>query len=301
MTDLRIAIVVPFLNEETHLPHLLASLEAQSRLPDRLLLVDDGSRDGSTAAAEAFARRHDWATVVQRPRRPHERDRLARGSAVEAFAWGVAQLDEPWTAVAKLDADLRLSPRTVETIERCLQRRPEVGISGARLGLDTSAGVSRHRARRDHVDGAIKFYRRACWEDIAPLPVLLGWDTVDEVRAGLEGWTVASVDVPGGNPLQLRAMGLHDGLLRGYRRWGRCAWSYGEHPLHVLAVAVQRLGDRPPVVGSANYALGWLLAALRRAPRAEPAVRRHVREDQLRRLRRRARSLGRPAVAGDDA
>jgi poly-beta-1,6-N-acetyl-D-glucosamine synthase len=301
MSALRISVVVPFLDEEAHLPRLLASLAGQSRRPDRLLLVDDGSRDGSVAAAQAFARRHEWATVLHRSRRPHERDRLARGSAAEAFAWGAARLQGPWNVVAKLDADLWLPPRTIETIEACLLDRPEVGISGARLGPAPAAGGSRHRARRDHVDGAIKFYRRTCWEDIAPLPELLGWDTIDEVRARLAGWTVASVDVPGGGPVQLRAMGLHDGLLRGYRRWGRCAWGYGEHPLHVLAVAAQRIGDHPPVLGSANYALGWLLAAARRAPRAELAVRRHVRDDQLRRLRRRALALGRPAITGEDA
>jgi hypothetical protein len=38
--------------------------------------------------------------------------------------------------------------------------------------------------------------------------------------------------------------------------------------------------------------LGWLAAAVARAPRAEPAVRAYVREDQLRRLRRRL--TGRP-------
>jgi hypothetical protein len=94
-------------------------------------------------------------------------------------------------------------------------------------------------------------------------------------------------------------MGLHDGLLRAYRRWGRCAWGYGEHPLHVLAVALQRAGDRPPVAGSANYVFGWAVAGLHRAPRAEPAVRRYVRRDQLQRLRLRARALGRVAAQED--
>ena len=206
-----------------------------------------------------------------------------------------------WDVVAKLDADLQLTPRTIETVEALLLREPGVGIGGARLGLAPTAGGARHRARRDHVDGAIKFYRRACWEDISPLPSMLGWDTIDEVRARLHGWRVASVDVPGGNPEQLRAMGLHDGLLRAHRRWGRCAWSYGEHPIHVLAVALQRAGDRPPIAGSANYMLGWAAAGLCRAPRAEPAVRRYVRDDQLRRLRARARALGRPVAAGDEA
>jgi len=300
MTGVRIAIVVPFLNEEAHLPALLDSLQAQSRRPEQLLLVDDGSTDSSPAVAKAFARDHAWASVRRRPPRPRERDRLERGSAVDAFAWGVTRLGEPWDVVAKLDADLRLTPPTVETIERCLLHEPDVGIAGPRLGVARGSGGSRHRARREHVDGAVKFYRRECWEDISPLPVLLGWDTVDEVRARLRGWRTTSVDVPGGNPEQLRAMGRHDGLLRGYRRWGRCAWGYGEHPVHVLAVAVQRLGDRPPVAGSASYVLGWMTAGLRRAPRAEPAVRRYVQEDQLRRLRLRARAFGRPVAAGED-
>jgi hypothetical protein len=96
-------------------------------------------------------------------------------------------------------------------------------------------------------------------------------------------------------------MGLHDGLLRAHRRWGRCAWSYGEHPIHVLAVALQRACDRPRLAGSANYVLGWAVAGLQGAPRAEPAVRRYVRDDQLRRLRARARALGRPVGMGGDA
>jgi hypothetical protein len=87
-------------------------------------------------------------------------------------------------------------------------------------------------------------------------------------------------------------MGRHDGLLRGYRRWGRCAWGLGEHPLHLLAVAAQRLGDTPPVLGSLNYVAGWAQAGIRRAPRAEPEVRAYVRRDELPRLRLRA--AGRP-------
>jgi hypothetical protein len=290
--DLRIAIVVPFLNEEPLLGELLSSLVAQHRRPDHLLLVDDGSQDGSTAIAEGFARRHDWARLVRRPPRAPERDRLASGGAAAAFAFGVERLDVPWDAVAKLDADLRLTPATVATVERLLAERPSVGVAGARLEVRADGAAPPHRCPPDHVDGATKCYRRACWEDIAPFPLILGWDTIDEIRARLRGWDVSSVDIPGGNPVQLRPMGGHDGLLRGYRRWGRCAWSFGEHPLHVLAVAAQRAFDPPPVLGSANYVLGWAAAGLRRAPRAEAEVRIHVRRDQLRRLRLRA--AGRP-------
>ena len=291
--SLRLAVVVPFLDEERHLGELLSSLEAQTRRPDRLLLVDDGSTDASGAIAEAFARRHAWAAVLHRPPRRVGADRLADGAALQAFALGVDRLDAPWDVVAKVDADLRLTPATLRTLEAAFLRDPRLGIAGAFLSaLDGAGRRVRQRLPRDHVEGETKFYRRRCWEAIAPLPALVGWDTIDVVRARLRGWRTESFAMPDGDPLHLRPMGDHDGVLRGYRRWGRCAWTFGEHPLHVLAIAVQRLGDRPRVVGALNYVVGWAVAATVRAPRAEPDVRRYVRDDQLRRLRRRlAREL----------
>jgi hypothetical protein len=125
---------------------------------------------------------------------------------------------------------------------------------------------------------------------------MLGWDTIDVVRARLRGWRTESFEVPGGDPLHLRTMGGRDGVLRAYRRWGRCAWSFGEHPLHALAVAVQRAGDDPPGLGALNYLAGFAWAAIRRAPRAEAEVRAYVRRDQLRRLRRRALGGVSPAL-----
>jgi glycosyltransferase involved in cell wall biosynthesis len=285
---LRLAVVVPFLDEERHLGVLLSSLDAQRRRPDRLLLVDDGSTDASVAVADAFARRHGWVTVLRRPARRVGADRLAGGSALQAFAWGVAHLGEPWDVVAKIDADLRLTPATLGTLEAAFLRDPALGVAGAFISAFDSAGrVARQRLPRQHVEGETKFYRRACWDEIAPLPAMTGWDTIDVVRARLRGWRTESFEVPGGDPLHLRTMGSRDGVLRAYRRWGRCAWSFGEHPVHALAVAVQRAGDDPPVLGAVNYLAGYAGAAIVRAPRAEAEVRAYVRRDQLRRLRRR--------------
>jgi biofilm PGA synthesis N-glycosyltransferase PgaC len=290
---LRMAIVVPFLDEERHLGELLASMARQTRTPEQLLLVDDGSSDGSRALAEAFARRHPWAAVAHRPPHLVGADRLAGGTALQAFACGVERLAGPWDVVAKVDADLRLTPATLETLEAALLRDAELGIAGAFLSVLRPDGRrERQRLPRDHVHGETKFYRRACWEQIGPLPAMLGWDTIDVFRARLRGWRTQSFEIPGGDPIHLRPMGTHDGLLRGYRRWGRCAWGFGEHPLHVIAIAVQRLGDQPRGLGSANYVAGWAAAAITRAPRAEPEVREYVRRDQLRRLRRRL--AGRP-------
>jgi glycosyltransferase involved in cell wall biosynthesis len=292
-TRLRMAIVVPFLDEERHLPEVLDSLARQTRPPDQLLLVDDGSSDRSAALAATFAARYDWAELAHRPPRAVGRDRLAGGSALAAFAWGVARLAVPWDVVAKVDGDLALAPTTLATLESAFLRDPALGLAGPFVSVaGPDARLRRQRLPRDQVHGATKFYRRPCWEAIAPLPAILGWDTIDVMRARVQGWRTRSFEIPGGDPVHLRPMGTHDGLLRAYRRWGRCAWGFGDHPAHMLATAFQRLGDHPRGLGSLNYCAGWLTAAVTGAPRAEPELRAYVHRDELRRLR--LRLLGRP-------
>ncbi len=100
----------------------------------------------------------------------------------------------------------------------------------------------------------------------------------------MHGWRTASFPIPSGDPIHLRRMGSHDGLLRGYRRAGLAAFAYGAHPLHVLAAGVNRMCDRPLLLCGLNYLVGWALAALRRVPRAEVELRRFVRREDRRRL-----------------
>jgi glycosyltransferase involved in cell wall biosynthesis len=291
---MRIVVIVPFLNEEGYLGELLASIDAQTRRPDRLILVDDGSNDGSPDLAAAFVADRDYACLLRRPPRPADRDRLLGGAAVRAFNWAVPRIDCAWDVVAKVDADLRLGPCTIATLADELAGDPRLGMVGAYLdGVAEDAEPGRQRCPEWHVEGATKFYRRACYEQIAPLPDHPGWDTIDEIRAELRGWRVRSVSVPGGNPVHLREMGHHDGLLRAYRRWGACAYGYGEHPLHVLAAAVQRIADRPPVLGAVHYLLGWLLATLRRNPRAEPEVLAYAARNTRKRVLLRMARMGR--------
>ena len=279
-----LAVGVPFLNERDYLPDFLASLAAQTLLPDRLLLVDDGSTDGSHELAAEFAAGHEWAFLVRRPPRPPERDRLATAKELEAFQWAVGQLDVPWDVVGKLDADLRLTPRTLETLVAGLESDERLGLAGSYL----QENGSRIRIGEGHVHGATKFFRRRCWEEIQPVPPILGWDTIDEFTARMRGWRTQSFAMPDGDPEHLRPRGTYDGLLRGYRRWGECSYALGESPLHVALYTLRQMAtERPRVAGGASYAAGYAGAALRRAPRAEPDVRSSVRREQKQRIKAR--------------
>lgn len=49
-----VSVIVRALNEAEHIGRLLASIQAQSVLPDEVILVDSGSTDGTVAIAEQF-------------------------------------------------------------------------------------------------------------------------------------------------------------------------------------------------------------------------------------------------------
>jgi glycosyltransferase involved in cell wall biosynthesis len=289
---LTLAAAVMFLNEERLLPRLLASLAEQTRVPELLLLVDDGSEDGSAALASSFTEAHSYAQLLSRPAQARNADRLAGAAELIGFQWALAQAATlgpqgggRYDLVAKLDADLELPPDFFARIVAAFESDPKLGISGAPLAIAASDGhVNTEFSQPWHVRGATKFYRRSCWDEIEPLPAILGWDTIDETRAQIKGWHVRVVPFPEAPPVHLRPTGSHDGDLRGFRRRGVAAWGYGAHPLNVLASALVRMRHRPRLIGGLAYLGGWLEAALRRRPRAEPAVVSYMRERQLERL-----------------
>ncbi len=278
-----------FLNERELLPRMLASIERQLRTPELLLLVDDGSSDGSYEVATDFAAAHPYARVVRGLERERTSDRLARAHELIAFQAALDQLDREqasFDVYAKLDADLELPLDYFARIIAALESDPRVGIAGSQLSMPSQEGrVEEEPSQRWHVRGATKFYRRECLERISPLPPILGWDTIDETRARRLGYEVRSVEFPEQPPLHLRPTGSYDGVLRGYRRRGAAAWGYGAHPLNVSASVALRLRDRPRVLAGLAYLGGYLNAGLRREPRAEPETRRYLQREQLARLR----------------
>jgi poly-beta-1,6-N-acetyl-D-glucosamine synthase len=283
---MKLVVIVPFLNEEDYLPTFLGSLTLQSRPPDTLLLVDDGSDDDSSRLAEDFASRHSYARALKRPPRPETGDRLARAAELLAFQWAEQQLQSDYDILVKVDADLRLPAEFFARAEEQLLANPRLGITGPFLSILASDGrLAREREPTYHIRGATKFYRRQCYEQISPIKPILGWDTIDEVTARLRGWQTASFAMPGGDPVHLRPTGAVDGRLRAFRRWGACSYAIGDHPMWLAAGAARRSLKRPWIIGALAYLVGWSGAWVRQAPRAPASVRDYVRGEQLRRLR----------------
>jgi glycosyltransferase involved in cell wall biosynthesis len=98
----RVLVVVPALDEAESLPRTLAELEAVAPEYD-VLVVDDGSQDGTTSAARAAG-----APVVRHP------FNLGVGAALQTgFRWAIAQ---GYAIVVQLDADGQHDPRYLSAL-----------------------------------------------------------------------------------------------------------------------------------------------------------------------------------------
>jgi biofilm PGA synthesis N-glycosyltransferase PgaC len=283
--DEHLVAILPFFNEEEVLPRVLEAFDRQDRRPDQLLLVDDGSSDDSAEIVRAFKRRRPWVDLKSRPARPPQLDPHLHGASIAAFMWGLSGLSAPWTVAAKLDADIVLPDRALTEMLDRFTREPSLGICGFRLSEPGPHGrLVRIPIGDGHTHGGTKFYRRQCWEKIAPIPSVIGFDAIDDIRAQLAGWTTQSIELDGGDPIHLRPMNSRDGVLRGDRRNGQGSWVIGEHPLIVVRHSVKRMASPPRVIGGLHFLFGWIRAGLTRAPRAESQLRAHVKRQQLREL-----------------
>lgn len=115
-----ISIVIPVRNREDLVKRTLDSVAAQTRVPDQIILVDNGSTDGTLAVLQEFASGRDNVLVLSEP----------RPGAAEARNRGLAAVTEKY--VMFFDSDDIMPERHVEQVCRELERlgRPDIGAFG---------------------------------------------------------------------------------------------------------------------------------------------------------------------------
>ncbi|MHC4263539.1 MAG: glycosyltransferase [Planctomycetota bacterium] len=281
----RVVLVTPARDEVGHLPRLAKSVVAQSLRPERWIIVDDGSTDGTLEFARELAREHDWIEVVSRG------DRGARklgGGVIEAFDGGYSRVDFDHDYVAKLDADMSFESTYLERILQDFEADPRLGSASGKVFRPDPSGLVEEFMIDAMVAGQFKLYRRTCFEEIGGFVREVMWDGIDFHRARQHGWRTASLHDPELRLLHHRLMGSSDrSVYRGRMRWGRGQWFMGTHPLYLVASASLRAFEKPYLVGGALIVAGYVKAAIARAPRyTDLDFRLELRQWQLGRLGR---------------
>jgi glycosyltransferase involved in cell wall biosynthesis len=140
----RVSVVVPFLNAALFLREAIESVVAQTYGKWELLLVDDGSSDGSSQIAGEYAAR--FRRRVARLAHP---DGGSRGpAAARNLALGAARGD----FIAFLDADDVWSPQKLERQTSIMATHPHVGMLYGTSRWWYSWAGEEEDGRRDRVE-----------------------------------------------------------------------------------------------------------------------------------------------------
>lgn len=118
-TSPRISVIVPCFNAGRFLPAAVESVIRQSFIDWELLIIDDGSSDGSGAVADQLARLDPRVTAHHQ----------ANGGVARARNLGVQCSSSSCDYFLFLDADDELEPSMLGTLVTHLDRRPEASIA----------------------------------------------------------------------------------------------------------------------------------------------------------------------------
>lgn len=262
----------------------IEAVAAQTVLPAKWVIVDDGSNDETPRILADAARRFPFVQVVRREDRGH---RSVGPGVIDAFYYGLDQVDPAeYDYLCKFDCDLDLEPRYFERAMEHFELDEWLGTLSGKLYLRYGDKLVPERTGDENSVGPVKFYRRACFEDIGGFIREVCWDGIDGHMCRMNGWVASSIDEPELRIKHLRQMGSsHISVWTGRKRWGKGKYFMGTMPVYMAAVALYRMLERPYLWGGLGILWGYLEARLAHAPRmGDPDYRAYLRAYEWRAL-----------------
>lgn len=183
-----IYIVIPAHNEEEYISLTLESLTTQTLPPKKIVVVNDHSTDSTEDIIDQFANQYDFVSQVKTE---SSKDHMPGSKVIHAFNQGLLMLDDHYDIICKFDADLIFPTNYLEKIASIFSENPKVGMAGGFCYINKNGDwVLENLTSKDHIRGALKAYRKACFKDIKGLKTAMGWDTVDELLAQYHEWQI---------------------------------------------------------------------------------------------------------------
>jgi glycosyltransferase involved in cell wall biosynthesis len=278
-------LITPSRNEARLIEETIKSVVAQTILPLKWVIVNDGSTDATADIAAKYASQYSWIELVNRPARK-ERNFAAK---VHAFNDGLQRVhDLKFDLIGNLDADISFGPDHFEFLMGKFMENPALGVAGTAYTQDGGWDSTRDSFEGEaSVHGACQLFRYKCFLDIGGYcPNRLGGiDWIAVTTARMKGWETRNY--PGRRYHHSRVMGTAEkGPLGAAFDYGRKDYFLGGSPVWELCRVAYRMTKRPFVLGGIALMLGYCMAAVRRIDRpvSRDLVRFH-RKEQMKKLR----------------
>ncbi len=259
-------------DEEAYIEKTIESVAAQTLLPARWIVVDDGSRDETATILRRNEDRFKFLSILDRQNVPRERSFASKADALR-LAWGAVQ-DLDYEYVGILDADIELPTNFYAEMISCLAGNPDLGLtSGWVCELVDNEFRPCSTNRIDSVDGdACQIFRRESYEQIGGIPSMRhgGEDTLAMLLVEMGGWRAYANDRVWVKHLKPAGHAAGSWPRIAYNE-GLRAYFLGYHPAYVLAKAVRRIPEQPLFARSLCQLLGYVGCAIRGRPHDAPA------------------------------
>jgi glycosyltransferase involved in cell wall biosynthesis len=280
---MKYVLITPAHNEERFIPKTLESMAAQTLLPERWIIVNDGSTDKTADIAADYAQRFPWIQVV------HRSPRLDRhfGAKVHAFNAGLERVGSlDFDVIGNLDADISFDPEYLSFLMRKFSEDLKLGVAGTPFTEDGGYDTARDSFEgENHVAGGCQLFRRRCFEEVGgyiPNPGG-GIDWIAVTTARMKGWKTRSF--PEKRFHHYRTLGTAG------RSRVAASFSYGEKDYYLGGSPLWQLfrvayrSTKQPLDGAALLA-GYFWAAARRMKRpVSRELMRFHRREQMKKLR----------------
>jgi glycosyltransferase involved in cell wall biosynthesis len=283
---MKYVLITPARNEEKFIAKTLDSMVAQTLLPERWIIVDDGSRDRTAEIVEKYAARHPWIELV---RRPEQLDRSFAGK-VHAFNDGLerAQQSLEFEVIGNLDADLSFEADYLEFLMRKFSQDPRLGVAGTPFTQDGGYDTAKDSFEgENYVAGGCQLFRYRCFQEVGGyVPNAAGGiDWIAVMTARMKRWKVQSF--PEKRFHHYRTLGTAEkNILGASFAYGERAYYLGGSPIWHFFRGIYRMSQKPFLLGGMALICGYCWAAIRRTKRpvSREMIRFHRRE-QMKKLR----------------
>jgi len=284
-SPLKYVLISPAHNEEAFIQKTLDSMVAQTLLPERWIIVDDGSTDRTAEIVESYEKRYPWIELL---RRPGGGDRNFAGK-VHAFNLGLGRVGSlAFEVLGNLDADLSFDPDYLAFLMQKFSDDPKLGVAGTPFtengGYDTAHDSFEGE---NHVAGGCQLFRRRCFEEIGGyLPNGIGGiDWIAVTTARMKGWKTKSFSEKRFHHYRSLGTAGRSGVAAKFS-YGEKDYYLGGSPLWQLFRVAYRMTKRPILIDGLALLSGYCWAAIRRVERSvTPELMRFHRGEQMKKLR----------------
>jgi glycosyltransferase involved in cell wall biosynthesis len=282
--SLSYVLITPARNEENLIEKVILSVTAQTVLPTKWVIVNDGSTDATAEIVGRYAQKHPWIELFNLPTH-RDRSFAAKAFAVNAGMEKFKGLD--FEVVGNLDADVSFDPDYMEFLMGKFQQDPKLGVAGTIFREHGYSSATDSFEGQNHVAGGCQMFRRRCFEEVGgyvPNPAG-GVDWIAVTTARMKGWTTRSFREK--SFFHYRSLGTAErSRLASIFSYGEKDYYLGNHPLWEAFRITYRATKKPLVIGAVALGAGYLSAFLRRMKRpVSRELMRFHRKEQMLKLR----------------